>query len=72
MQKKCLQKNQQKPKNQNFEKWVFANPGADHPIVTYYESCPYVGVKQLFWGDQLPIPTRYKISVWGDHSPHTR
>jgi len=29
------------------------------------------GGEQLFWGgDQFPIPTRYKISVWGgDQSP---
>jgi len=32
MQKKFLQnprKTQQKPKNQNFQKWVFANPACD-------------------------------------------
>jgi len=30
-------------------------------------SKPYVGVSNFFFGggDQLPIPTRYKISVWG-------
>jgi len=27
------------------------------------------GREQLFWGDQLPIPTRYKISVLGNQSP---
>jgi len=28
------------------------------------------GREQLFGGDQFPIPTRYKISVWGgDQSP---
>jgi len=27
------------------------------------------GREQLWGGDQLPIPTRYKISVWGDQSP---
>jgi len=25
--------------------------------------------EQLFWGDQFPIPTSYKISVWGDQPP---
>jgi len=33
----------------------------------------YVGVSNFLGGDQFPIPTRYKISVWGgDQSPpHT-
>jgi len=33
------------------------------------EILAYVGVSNFFWGHQLPIATRYKISVWGDHSP---
>jgi len=35
--------------------------------------CSYVGVSNFFLGGgaQLPIPTRYKMSVWGDQSPHT-
>jgi len=34
---------------------------------------PYVGVSNFFFGggDQLPIPTRNKMSVWGDQPPHT-
>jgi len=42
MQKKCLQKTQQKPfknpekpKNQNFKKWVFANPVYKSCFITY-------------------------------------
>jgi len=27
------------------------------------------GREQLFWGDQLPIPTHYTMSVWGTSPP---
>jgi len=30
------------------------------------------GREQLFGGDLFPIPTRYKISVWGGPVPPTR
>jgi len=35
------------------------------------QACPaYVGVSNFFWGgDQLPIPTRYKMSVGGTSPP---
>jgi len=33
---------------------------------------PYVGVSNFLGGDQFPIPTRYKISVWGGPVPPTR
>jgi len=35
------------------------------------EDRPYVGVSNFFFGggDQLPIPKRYKISVWGGPAP---
>jgi len=34
------------------------------------ELWPYLGVSNF--GGQFPIPTRYKISVWGDQSPRPR
>jgi len=59
----------------SFSSILSSNSGADH-------TCAWGG----FWGDQLPIPTRYKISAksrglytcnvkvlaWGDQSPPPR
>jgi len=45
--------------------WAISNNAGWH-----FQSRAYVGVSNFLGGDQLPIPTRYKMSVWGgDQSP---
>jgi len=43
--------------------------GPASAIGTFWTCPPYVGVSNFLGGDQFPIPTRYKISVWGGPVP---
>jgi len=44
MQKKCLQKTQQKPKTRNFQKWVFANPARLHITIKIINSIDQIDI----------------------------